>query len=52
MQLDINAYWVRFVTFEPHASGYTYQSVLNTLADGGYGYLHGYNKDFFYLTQQ
>ncbi len=53
MQLDINAYWVRFVTFEPKApDDYTYESILNTLANGGYDYLHGYSKDFFYLTMQ
>lgn len=51
MQLDINAYWVRFVTFRPATpNGYQYESILNTLANGGYDYLHGYSKDFFYVT--
>ncbi|MBW4061969.1 phosphodiester glycosidase family protein [Candidatus Saccharibacteria bacterium] len=51
IQLDINAFWVRYVTFQPLGNGsYSYQSILNTLANGGYAYLHGYNKDFFYLT--
>jgi hypothetical protein len=52
IQLDINAYWVRFVTFTEESSGnYSYESILNTLANGGSEYLHGYNKDFFYMTQ-
>lgn len=51
MQLDINAFWVRYVTFQFNASGgYSFQSILNTLENGGYSYLHGYSKDFFYVT--
>jgi hypothetical protein len=51
IQLDINAFWVRYVTFTPLAPGsYSHESILNTLQDGGNSYLHGYNKDFFYLT--
>jgi hypothetical protein len=51
MQLDINSFWVRYITFLPQADGgYTSQSILNDLQNGGPQYLHGYNKDFFYLT--
>ncbi len=50
MQLDINPYWVRFVTFTPKGNGqYSYQSLLNTMQNGGYSYLNGYIKDFMYL---
>ncbi len=50
IQLDINPYWVRFVTYQPSgANNYTHQSLLKDMHDGGYSYLHGYNKDFFYL---
>jgi hypothetical protein len=53
IQLDINAFWVRYVTFLPLPSGgYTSQSILNDLQNGGPQYLHGYNKDFFYLTMR
>ncbi len=53
IQLDINPYWVRFVTFQPQGtSSYTYQSLLKDMQNGGYSYLHGYNKDFFYLTMK
>jgi hypothetical protein len=51
MQLDINPFWVRFVLFEPSAAGsYTYQSLVKEMQNGGFAYLHGYKKDFFYLT--
>ena len=53
IQLDINQFWVRFVTFTPTGSGnYTSESILNTLQNGGPSYLNGYNKDFFYLMMQ
>ena len=53
IQLDINPYWVRFVTFQPKGTNtYTYQSLLKDMQNGGYSYLHGYNKDFFYLTMK
>lgn len=51
MQLDINPFWVRFVLYQPISSGgYTYESLLKAMQNGGSQYLHGYNKDFFYLT--
>ena len=51
MQLDINPYWVRFVLFNPLAVNGTYQSVslLKNMQNGGTSYLHGYQKDFFYI---
>jgi len=53
IQLDINQFWVRFVTFTPTTSGnYSSESILNTLQNGGPQYLHGYNKDFFYLMMR
>jgi len=50
MQLDVNPYWVRFVIFHPIGDG-TYQStsLLKEMQNGGYSYLYGYQKDFFYL---
>jgi Phosphodiester glycosidase len=53
IQLDINQFWVRFVTFTPTGAGnYTSESILNTLQNGGPSYLSGYNKDFFYLMMK
>jgi len=53
IQLDINQFWVRFVTFTPTTPGnYATESILNTLQNGGPQYLHGYNKDFFYLMMR
>ncbi|HVZ12720.1 MAG TPA: phosphodiester glycosidase family protein [Patescibacteria group bacterium] len=50
MQLDINSAWVRFVLFEPKGNGtYTYLPLQKDLINGGYQYLHGYQKDFFYV---
>ena len=50
MQLDINPYWVRFILFHLQSPGsYTYGPLLQKMANGGYSYLHGYQKDFFYV---
>ena len=51
MQLDINPYWVRFNVFDHFANG-TYSSFvpMQGLQNGAYSYLHGYQKDFFYVT--
>lgn len=50
MQLDINPVWVRFVIFNPIGKGtYTYYPVAKNMVNGGYEYLHGYKKDFFYI---
>ncbi|MCL4353159.1 phosphodiester glycosidase family protein [Patescibacteria group bacterium] len=50
MQLDINPYWVRFVLYHLRSQGtYTYQPLLRKMTNGGYAYLHGYQKDFFYV---
>lgn len=51
MQLDINPFWVRFVLYQPDGSGgYTYESLVKAMQNGGSHYLNGYTKDFFYLT--
>ena len=53
MQLDINPYWVRYVIFTPKGNGnYTYQSLLQSMVNGGYNYLTGYGKDFFYIYKK
>jgi hypothetical protein len=50
MQLDINPFWVRYAIFYPTTTG-TYQSLplLKNMENGGPSYLHGYQKDFFYV---
>lgn len=50
MQLDINPPWVRYVLFHRQGQGtYTYRPLLQNMTNGGYAYLHGYQKDFFYV---
>lgn len=51
MQLDINPGWVRFNFFSPDGHGsYTSTTLTKGLHDGAQQYLHGYTKDFFYIT--
>jgi Phosphodiester glycosidase len=53
MQLDINPYWVRYIVYDSVGNGtYTYTPLLNVMENGGYSYLHGYNKDFFYVYKK
>lgn len=53
MQLDINPYWVRFDVFNNYSNGvYSHSGVMNGVYDGSYNYLHGYQKDFFYVTKK
>jgi hypothetical protein len=53
MQLDINPVWVRFVIFNPLDRGkYKYYSLTDNMINGGYQYLFGYQKDFFYLLKK
>lgn len=53
MQLDINPFWVRFILYTPKGDGkYTYTPLLKDMQNGGYNYLHGYNKDFFYVYKK
>ena len=53
MQLDINPYWVRFVIFNSLSAGkYKHYSLLKDMYDGGENFLHGYQKDFFYLFKR
>jgi hypothetical protein len=50
MQLDINSAWVRFILFNAIGNGnYTYDPLTLNMINGGYQYLHGYQKDFFYV---
>lgn len=53
MQLDINPFWVRFIVYNSLGNGkYTYHPLLTNMQNGGYQYLHGYNKDFFYVYKK
>ncbi len=53
MQLDINPVWVRFVTFTPTGNGsYATYPLAQGMVNGGYEYLHGYQKDFFYVYKK
>lgn len=53
MQLDINPFWVRFATFNPLGKGeYQYTPLESSMVNGGYEYLHGYQKDFFYVYKK
>lgn len=53
IQLDINPFWVRFILYTPQGNGkYVYTPLLKDMQDGGYNYLHGYNKDFFYVYKK
>lgn len=53
MQLDINPNWVRFNIFNDFSNNhYTSVLVMQGLVDGSYSYLHGYKKDFFYITKK
>ncbi len=53
MQLDINPPWVRFIIYDPLGNGnYSFYPLLKAMKDGGYAYLHGYNKDFFYVYKK
>ena len=52
MQLDINDFWVRFMLYSPKPPSYTWTPLVKGLADGGSAYLHGYEKDFFYVYKK
>ncbi len=54
MELDINAFWVRFNIFawDSVKRTYTYFPLVKGLADGGKEFLNGYQKDFFYLYKE
>lgn len=50
MQLDINPFWVRFVLYNIAGNGkYNYFPLETSMVNGGYQYLTGYQKDFFYV---
>lgn len=53
MQLDINPNWVRFNIFNDFSDGkYSSMPVMDGIKDGSSSYLHGYQKDFFYITKR
>jgi len=53
MQLDINDFWVRFMVYQADGKGgYTYNSLIPALANGGKQYLNSYQKDFFYVYKK
>ena len=53
LQLDINPFWVRFILYQTKGNGqYTYYPLLSSMKNGGYQYLHRYNKDFFYVYKK
>lgn len=53
IQLDINPPWVRFIFYKSLGNGqYGYTPLLSTMQNDGYPYLHGYNKDFFYVYKK
>ncbi len=52
MQLDINPFWVRAVTYGRNAAGYLVATPLNPGMDGtGRAYVTGDARDFFYITR-
>ncbi len=54
IQLDINPPWVRFILYQPFGNAqYSSTPLLtNMQQNGGSAYLHGYNKDFFYVYKK
>ncbi len=53
IQLDINPFWVRYIIYDSMGGGkYDYYPLLKAMQNGGYAYLHGYNKDFFYIYKR
>jgi hypothetical protein len=50
MQLDINAIYVRFDTFQASAAGLRASPLLSAMRGDGQRYLHPWTRDFFYLT--
>ncbi len=52
MQLDINPFWVRAVTYRRNAAGYLVATPLNPGMYGtGRAYVTGNARDFFYITR-
>ncbi len=50
MQLDINPAWARFAFFQSLGNGeYSSIPLTTDMVNGGNQYLHGYQKDFFYV---
>ncbi len=52
IQLDINPPWVRFIVYEGTGNGkYNFFPLLQSMT-GGFNFLRGYNKDFFYIYKK
>ncbi|MDR3706785.1 MAG: hypothetical protein P4L33_00665 [Capsulimonadaceae bacterium] len=49
MELDINLFWVRFTLYDWDGHKYKWRPLNKELPDQGAVYLHGNEKDFFYL---
>jgi len=53
MQLDINPHWVRFNIFDTTGNGtYSTTTLMKGITDGSREYLHGYERDFFYVFKK
>lgn len=54
MQLDINSYWTRFVTYMPSSDGHTpiAQKLIDTMVGNTRQFLAPDTRDFFYLTAE
>ena len=53
IQLDINPNWVRYIVYNTDSNGgYLYHPLLKNMVNGGYNYLFGYNKDFFFVYKK
>jgi hypothetical protein len=50
MQLDINSWWARFVTFAPSGSRLVAQKLLADMVGDARQFLMPDTRDFFYLT--
>jgi hypothetical protein len=50
MQLDINSWWARFVTFAPSGSRLVAQKLLADMVGDARQFLAPDIRDFFYLT--
>jgi hypothetical protein len=54
MQLDINSYWTRFVTYTPAADGHTpiAQKLIDAMGGNARQFLAPDTRDFFYVTTE
>ena len=54
MQLDVNPSWVRFSVFNnfKHGAYASTTPLMGGMPNGAYSFLHGYKRDFFYVTEK